>query len=120
MLRFVSGVDLCPRRGEHLPGEAQHTLLVVDALRGFEGAVASIEPEDLDGLVQFSGTLLIDLDRAWWTTLIVATLDDEQRGANLLQVGWVIQAPPSEHFLVAPGIQSSATRRTRKVSPAAK
>src|SRR5437879_12759950 len=29
------------------------------------------------------------------------------------RVGWVIQVPPSEYFLVAPGIQSSATRRTR-------
>jgi len=30
-----------------------------------------------------------------------------------LQVGWVLQAPPSECFLAAPGIPSSATRRTR-------
>jgi hypothetical protein len=31
------------------------------------------------------------------------------------QVGWVLQAPPSECFLAAPGIPSSATRRTRKL-----
>src|SRR5216684_706482 len=37
-----------------------------------------------------------------------------------LQVGWVLQQPPSELFLAAPGISSSATRRTRKLSPAAK
>ena len=37
-----------------------------------------------------------------------------------LQVGWVLQAPPSECFLAAPGIPSCATRRTRKVLGAAK
>jgi hypothetical protein len=37
-----------------------------------------------------------------------------------LQVGWVLQEPPSEFFLAQPGIPSSATRRTRKVSWAAK
>ena len=36
------------------------------------------------------------------------------------QVDWVLQAPPSECFLIASGIPSSATRRTRKVSWAAR
>jgi hypothetical protein len=35
-----------------------------------------------------------------------------------LQVGWVLQEHSSEFFPVEPGIPSSATRRTRKLSPA--
>src|SRR5438552_13069313 len=36
------------------------------------------------------------------------------------QVGWVLQAPSSECFPAAPGIPSSATRRTAKLSSTAK
>src|SRR5258708_5652169 len=71
---------------KHLPGKAQHPLLMVDTLCCLKGAMTSIEPEDFNRLTQFSGALLIDLDGARRTTRVIVALNDEQRGTNPVKI----------------------------------
>src|SRR5579875_768366 len=75
-------------RVEDIVSEAEHGFVLVDGLFDLsEGEVTGVEPLHLDGLAEFLHARFVGADGASRGARVVATLDDEDGGADLLDIG---------------------------------